>query len=1046
MTESSSWAGSRCGGDSTHSLNLGSLTRASSQNSELAKQVYEQSRVKGILLYMMGPCGPGATLPKSESDEFSDLASDLDFDELASECCKLEGVSSADESTRDARTASVSSKTENKQQNHKPALPGRPQGHSFVVSGDKGDFRCNNTQTDILGVHNGSRTKSCFYDARSNTEASDQTMTFTNQQRAGCLPSQLEYTNKPVSLQNLDIISENDIPFTGNPNLQKHLDNVLIPPQLLNPHKDEVHSSMASTDVATNPASTVLCSRNESYHSVNEGITCSDSASQVESMDFLPTGTMTHSAPVMDLASLASDATRGPHHLSSVNMLHSNTLSHSTNYITEEPLSSESEDDIDSGSTLSTSQACNDSSTSTTEDMNETEQAVPAVKPADFQSIKRQKMRPPAIDWSPVIDLSPIQDVSPSVEEAEQEDMLAKQLEELHRQRLRNLSAEIIDLDSNESENLQDNNLTDFKTLKLTNTFPSQLLQHALSPTNRFQEEEHTDDDEKNNQNEAELPDGNSPFIGTLKRCNNCEDISKLDSDSPYADHVCDLDNLGQLEDDNVISDISFYSCTTQPQILPPYSTHISVSSSAFEALSNSLQENMEYEQGTKQIKYLENFITDEIHKITEDMENIVQQDYLEEKPIPPPKPRRKLPDPEFMGSPSEDKFVSEGIENILSFRIKPCELSEKMESSVRNSYVKMECSMRNSTSEISTDKCLQRQDSPEKKKAKDMKAKPSPLLVQHIESEEQVVSPHYKVMESPPTPETKTTKREFFVGRSVSPNSSSRSVSPKSSPDLDVYTYLSPVTSPDSDSSPPQPLSPSLFRTDSTDRDSKLAFCDSNSINSYVSPCTDSIPYSNGVYSRLPKTMDPVNESVHIVEFPQKEGNQKKGTSDKTVKPPISPRKSLRIVKDQTTSSNKCPIYENVEEFFALELLQNEKHRKSLCGKDSEKCATFEDILNLDKQPQEIAQYAEIFTYPVIGEFPGHFRSNSVPCMDAQQLSRTSPCLEHVLHQQPASRNHTQNSVGERTTGVKTKIQALEEVMKMVYFCITPRSQYLFT
>lgn len=52
----------------------------------------------------------------------------------------------------------------------------------------------------------------------------------------------------------------------------------------------------------------------------------------------------------------------------------------------------------------------------------------PTPKNIDYQNSKRQKVRPPANDWSPVTDLSPILDVSPSVERMEQEQMLAEQM------------------------------------------------------------------------------------------------------------------------------------------------------------------------------------------------------------------------------------------------------------------------------------------------------------------------------------------------------------------------------------------------------------------------------------------------------------------------------------------------------------------------------------------------------------------------------------------------------------------------------------------
>ncbi len=59
------------------------------------------------------------------------------------------------------------------------------------------------------------------------------------------------------------------------------------------------------------------------------------------------------------------------------------------------------------------------------EEVENVELSDPATKSIDYQNTKRQKVKPPpTTDWSPVTDLSPILDVSPSVEKAEQEAML----------------------------------------------------------------------------------------------------------------------------------------------------------------------------------------------------------------------------------------------------------------------------------------------------------------------------------------------------------------------------------------------------------------------------------------------------------------------------------------------------------------------------------------------------------------------------------------------------------------------------------------------
>lgn len=61
------------------------------------------------------------------------------------------------------------------------------------------------------------------------------------------------------------------------------------------------------------------------------------------------------------------------------------------------------------------------------EEVDEIEVGDPTPKNIDYQGSKRQKIRPPATDWSPITDLSPILAVSPSIEKLEQEKMLAEQ-------------------------------------------------------------------------------------------------------------------------------------------------------------------------------------------------------------------------------------------------------------------------------------------------------------------------------------------------------------------------------------------------------------------------------------------------------------------------------------------------------------------------------------------------------------------------------------------------------------------------------------------
>ena len=249
-------------------------------------------------------------------------------------------------------------------------------------------------------------------------------------------------------------------------------------------------------------------------------------------------------------------------------------------------------------------------------------------------------------------------------------------------------------------------------------------------------------------------------------------------------------------------------------------------------------------EEARSQRKALEAHISDEISKITQGMQDIVRRGAADIKPIPPPKPRRRLPEPipEMMtaaafataagisaptgpasapqavspslrrskaGGPSKGVRIVEQVDDTAhTARISPIfmrsgDVSHPREGPAPGSAAGGSTPASVSDSEASS---IPRQDSAEKRKAKDLKAKPSPLLIQHIEAEEQSVSPHYRVMDSPPTPEHKLIKREF---------SESTSVSPSSSPDMDQYMFPSPVTPPDSDSSPPKPHSPSSAGTD---------------------------------------------------------------------------------------------------------------------------------------------------------------------------------------------------------------------------------------
>ncbi|XP_041347327.1 protein piccolo-like [Gigantopelta aegis] len=455
------------------------------------------------------------------------------------------------------------------------------------------------------------------------------------------------------------------------------------------------------------------------------------------------------SAPVMDVATYAATIASSTASLTSMSVSPTN-LSVSSSYDSEQ-VSPES-----MGSTDSSPVSPGYYDNSTPEDMEDVELADPSTKSIDYQGSKRQKARPPTTDWSPVIDLSPILDVSPSVEEAEQEDMLAKQLEEFERQQSLTEGLDVDD-DNGESGEVSDKS-----------------------------------DKSSKDSNEEESFQG-------LKRYDIMEDISRIDGSGLHEVKVMEYNGSQKnmdAENGNVLfeseddGDSLLLICTSvaQPPLptssSPYYSTSMGQPPRYASASRSSMITSLQTESDTNT----------EFRKINNDLQDILKSGAVDVKPIPPPKPRRKLPDP---SSDMLDTHYSETERTLPSISAKAQEADSIDEAAKL---------LDSSKHPVAATHILPRQDSGEKRKAKDLKAKPNPLLIQHIETEEQSVSPHYKILDSPPTPEQKAVRREF---------SESTSVSPSSSPDRDMYMFPSPVTPPDSDSSPPKPQSPSSPGTD---------------------------------------------------------------------------------------------------------------------------------------------------------------------------------------------------------------------------------------
>ncbi|XP_060080549.1 uncharacterized protein LOC132559931 [Ylistrum balloti] len=412
------------------------------------------------------------------------------------------------------------------------------------------------------------------------------------------------------------------------------------------------------------------------------------------------------------------------------------------------------------------------------DDLEDVELADPSSKAIDYQGSKRQKVRPPSTDWSPVIDLSPILDVSPSIEEAERVDMFEKQEEERRRR--------------------------------------------------ESQEEDDDDDDEDYDSYFQPLEDDDEKisYYG-LKRYDRVENICQLlQSNGPNLSD--DLTSSVEaacmtVDDSGLVNDITGHPFTcatlasksvTKDVILKSQacSSEVQTTSSSNQPKVSLVQSRVNSFEQPEKGASCSGSTCSSAAKPSEPGEK---------PPKPPIRPRRKLPEPtaEMIAAHTKKHSKSSGKHHASV-------QSSGGASASSSSYVKLipqssdipqrpdvrtsdtNNNNNNNNNNNSNINVVQGVDLDDKrKKAKDMKAKPNPLLIRHIESEEQSMSPQYKVLDSPPSPESRSSlKRDY---------SDSTSVSPSSSPDREVYPFPSPVTPPDSDSSPPKPHSPSSPGTD---------------------------------------------------------------------------------------------------------------------------------------------------------------------------------------------------------------------------------------
>lgn len=489
----------------------------------------------------------------------------------------------------------------------------------------------------------------------------------------------------------------------------------------------------------------------------------------------------------------------------------------------------------------------------------ELELADPSQKPIDYQGTKRQKARPPTTDWSPVIDLSPILDVSPSLEEAEQAEMLAQQQEERQRQASREETDELAEANKF-AHSSQDE--IDYQYYGLKRYERVEDISELVKQTNgTFSPEQlsvgSTDSQEtksngnSNGNNETFDSVENGLICASLAPVNATPSVSYTVTKPAYStsysgavqsverrngkqadvigrkrDDPQSVDSKKVFKTDENVSKKENYSMAENKK----YRKSEEGKGKSETSQSNG---NTDLRKPEEPVKKKETTLSCESRKpkITDDSKRDVSysdgtasskkpQKECDSPPVSEKgKLRRKLPQPtpeiiatqkQPVPKPRRKEKQTDHVSSIPT-RVSKSEIKEPSRAAPRLTQT-------SSKQGPPPKSQLQKQESDERRRtAKDMKAKPDPLIINHLEIEEASASPQYRVLESPPSPEQKSLIRREY-------SDSASSVSPSSSPDRDVYLYPSPVTPPDSDSSPPKPHSPSS----GTDFDDEIAFIES--------------------------------------------------------------------------------------------------------------------------------------------------------------------------------------------------------------------------
>ena len=461
------------------------------------------------------------------------------------------------------------------------------------------------------------------------------------------------------------------------------------------------------------------------------------------------------------------------------------------------------------------------------EEVDDIELADPAMKDIDYQGTKRQKVRPPTTDWSPITDLSPILDVSPSIEAAEQEEMLAHQHNIVSKTQAAFGRSE-------EKATKQIRSPPKLPEILPPPQPPPKKVFEPQSPLRRYQNFEDLSQENWNGRPEREIPEvtGKPPLPPPKESMRpRTPEPPKVNDRKPEPDRrpappPKPRDVKTRIGGAQPIAEVVPVQSSSGP---PPRPTVDDPESSPKRrAVRDAIKEIEERERSSSlsppktppRKPKVQDHLVDKSSSPDRAKQEKEQQQQVREEPrkirrtLPEPTPEqvmsRKVPSKEKQKPEKEANNFRLAAEKSGDTRGRPL-CREPPRPAPRRPPQGGQRDVRSSS--LSLSQAPDRNGSPIKA-IDSNKPKPPPLMVICTDTDEDNVSPPYKVLKSPVTPERRIMPRDY---------SDPKPLTPEYSPDpheltKNAYSYPSPYPSPDSDVSPPKPQSPSLPKSEAYD------------------------------------------------------------------------------------------------------------------------------------------------------------------------------------------------------------------------------------